>query len=155
MRNSKRCGPQQRGHILVRFLIIVVEIKALILIKCDTAFVKYIFQSSHDNPPCDNHYYKALLCIRLTLTPIRTREGQNASYFRVRVADMICGSFFVFDRLLDILPVLNPRVRWLLCILWNPPDRADADSSGNAPFAAQNLNTAGGDTPAFGGLRDG
>ena len=60
--------------VLVRFLIIVVEIKALILIKCDAAFVKYIFQSSHDNPPCDNHYYETLLCIRLALTPIRTRE---------------------------------------------------------------------------------
>ena len=29
-----------------------------------------------------------------------------------------------------------------------------ADSTGNAPLAAQNLNTASGDTPAFGGLRD-
>ena len=34
---------------------------------------------------------------------------------------------------------------------WNSPDRANADSTGDAPLAAQNLNTAGGDTPAFGG----
>lgn len=77
------------------------------------------------------------------------------SYFRVRVADIICGSFFVFGGLFDILPVLDSCVRWLLCVLWNPPDRANADSSGNAPLAAQNLNTTGGDAPAFGGLRDG
>ncbi len=54
----------------------------------------------------------------------------------------------------DILAILDSRVRWLLCVLWDPPDRANADSTGDAPLAAQNLNTAGGDTPAFGGLRD-
>lgn len=54
----------------------------------------------------------------------------------------------------DVLPTLDPCVRWLLCVLWNPPDRANADSAGDTPLAAQNLNTAGGDAPAFGGLRD-
>ena len=68
--------------------------------------------------------------------------------------ETLCGSFFVFGGLLDILAVLDSRVRWLLCVLWNPPDRANADSTGDTPLAAQNLNTAGGDTPAFGGLRD-
>ena len=77
------------------------------------------------------------------------------SYFRVRVADNICGSFFIFGGLLDILAVLDPRVRWFLCVLWNSPDRANADSAGDASFAAQNLNAAGGDAPVSGGLRDG
>ena len=54
-----------------------------------------------------------------------------------------------------MLAVFDSRVRWFLCVLWNPPDRANADGTGNAPLAAQNLNTAGGDAPAFGGLRDG
>ena len=54
----------------------------------------------------------------------------------------------------DVLPTLDPRVRWLLCVLWNPPNRANADRTGNTPLAAQNLNTAGGDTPAFGCLLD-
>ena len=46
-----------------------------------------------------------------------------------------------------ILSVLDSRVRWLLCVLWNPPDRANADSTGDAPLSAQNLNTAGGYQP--------
>ena len=81
--------------------------------------------------------------------------GNRPPLFRVRVADNICDSFFIFDGLLDILAALDSRVCWLFCVLWNPPDRAYADGTGNAPFAAQNLNTAGGDAPAFGGLRDG
>ena len=35
------------------------------------------------------------------------------SYFRVRVADTICGSFFIFGGLLDIVAVLDSRVRGL------------------------------------------
>ena len=67
---------------------------------------------------------------------------------------MFCGSFFVFGWLLDIIAVLDSRVRRLLCVLRNFPDRANADSTGDATLAAQNLNTAGRDAPAFGGLRD-
>ena len=55
---------------------------------------------------------------------------------------------------LDILPVLDSCVRRLRCVLWDPPDCANADSAGDTPLAAQNLNTAGGDAPAFVGLRD-
>ena len=61
----------------------------------------------------------------------------------------------IMNFLLDILAVLDSRVRWLFCVLRNSPDRANADRTGDAPLAAQYLNTAGGDTPAFGGLRDG
>ena len=61
---------------------------------------------------------------------IRTHGPLRINWFRVRVADIICGSFFVFGKFLDILPVLDSRIRWLLCILWNPPDRANADSTG-------------------------
>ena len=46
-------------------------------------------------------------------------------------------------------------IRWLLGVLWNHPDRANADSTGDAPLAAQILNTAGEDAPASGGLHDG
>ena len=42
----------------------------------------------------------------------------------------------------------------LIFTAMNPPDRANADRTGDTPLAAQNLNTAGGDTPAFSGLRD-
>ena len=53
-----------------------------------------------------------------------------------------------------IARLLRSCVRRFLCVLWNPPDRANADRTGDTPLAAQNLNTAGGDTPAFSGLRD-
>ena len=57
---------------------------------------------------------------------IWTHGPLRINWFRVRVADIICGSFFVFGKFLDILPILDSRVRWLLCILWNPPDRANS-----------------------------
>ena len=61
---------------------------------------------------------------------------------------------FHFRQAFDILAVLDSRVRRLFCVFRNSPDCANADRTGDAPLAAQNLNTASGDTPAFGGLRD-
>ena len=76
------------------------------------------------------------------------QEGLHYNIAKTRNL-LICGVGVV------ILPVFGSCVRWLLCVLWNPPDRANADSAGDTPLAAQNLNAAGGDTPAFGGLCDG
>lgn len=67
---------------------------------------------------------------------------------------MICNSFFICGGFLYVFPVFDSCVRWFLCVLRNPPDIADTDSSGDTPLAAQNLNTAGEDTPTLGGLRD-
>ena len=60
---------------------------------------------------------------------------------QLRVAVIIYSSFFAFGELLDILPILDSSVRWLLCILQNPPDRANTNGSEDTLFATQNLNT--------------
>ena len=46
------------------------------------------------------------------------RKILSCGGFRVRIAVIICGSFFVFNGPLDILSVLDSRVCWFCNIIW-------------------------------------